>query len=436
MDGNSWFCSTCQSTQASAFCLCRNTETFLCDRCLPEHFSKNLGWMHFAHPIALFKKREIPGFFERLQKRFLDVPKACDMLKGNLSAVDRSIRELEQKGEGLILSIKEYVFQETTRLLSLRAELEASINASVAEVMQTMEDDFPVFTSRFGRLLRSGTDPCFLNIFSCQITSSHSHEPLKARYTIDDCPIMPSVSQNVLTRHQLLTGQTMSSILPVTFTEGAVFCLLDPNTLFCTGGNPELTTTYLLSLSQGSLAEQPGMLTPRRYPGIAQCGGFVYIFGGYDGVQDTTSCEKFKISEKVWSRLPNMSKYRCGFAPCVLGDDIYLTDPARRHKTLEIFNVHTETFRESPVRIPSMISDNSVAFIADEVLTVITCSKQMGRLRLGGGTVFEESVVGMQNGSSGMSNIPPKKVGRMVYWVDFRLGKLVKFDLDRKTIAD
>lgn len=435
-------CSNCSSLQAALFCMCEAEAVLLCTNCFPLHFTKFPGRIHHPYPTQAYPMRSVPGYFERLEKRSTEVPKACQELKKNLVEIDKCVEELASRAAAIITAIQEYVRTETEKLQRFRAQLQRDIESSVSEVERTLYDDSPALSSKYSPMLRCcGSDLTQLSLFNYHI--SDCGEDLKAVIELTDtsgstsrASSLPLIHGNVLQCLDLATDEISTATLSVSFSNSTVFCQLDSDVVLAIGGKPATTSVYQVALATATVTAEAQTLVPRRLPGVLKHGGFVYLFGGSDGAKQLTACEKFAVKEKAWTALPDMTYARGGFSPCVFGSDIYLPDVKRDHRTLEVFNIPREDFRTVNVTIPASLSSNSVSFVLEGELILITVDKQLGRWRIGSEDSFRVSKLPMKEVASALSNIPPVRRGREVLWVRWKDGALVKFNMDTESLVD
>ena len=444
MEAENPLCSSCTSIPATMFCLCDPQPVLLCTNCFPSHFTKTPSRIHHPYPIQAYSSRSIPGYFSRLEKRSSAIPPACQELRKNVTTVDECVSELGRRADALISAIREYVQTETDKLQRLKAQLQREVDEAVGEVERTLYEDDPGLRSKYGPILRTcGEDLSQLSLFSYQVTDSLHNLPAVLKLTdtsgtlaTDPAPVIPLIHGNSLQCLNLVTGGSVSAALAVTFSNSTVFCLIDADTVLSAGGKPSSTSAYCIRISTGETTPLPPMLVPRRLPGVLKHAGFVYLFGGSDGNKQLSSCEKLSIAEKAWKPLPDMGYPRGGFSPCLFGEDVYLADVKREHRMLETFSIPRQTFTPHPLSIPPSLSSNSVGFLFEGELVIFTVDKQIGRWRVNGEGGFRVAKVAMKDTASGLSNVPPVRVGREVVWARWKDGGVVRFNVDTETLTE
>ena len=82
---------------------------------------------------------------------------------------------------------------------------------------------------------------------------------------------------------------------------------------------------------------------------------FIYVIGGFDGVQYLKSCEKYEFKSKKWNYIQDMNFQR-SFAKAVLNSDLnyiyvfggYCGFPLNNIERYDIFNDKWENFASLP----------------------------------------------------------------------------------------
>lgn len=176
--------------------------------------------------------------------------------------------------------------------------------------------------------------------------------------------------------------QSQQSTLEIDLGWGVSYIQTDKRTLLCIGGHPASTKVYALDLPTLQLVPLLPLKSPRAWAGVAKAAHFAYAFGGFDGSNPLKSCEKFGLHEKHWLPVGKMREGRYRFTPCIFHALIYLPCP-RTTLTIETFSPETDVFAPLSVAIPSkLLGCDSVAFIANEELCILTDWKQMGRWKV------------------------------------------------------
>ena len=159
MSQRTWVCTVCTIRTAETFCCCGTSETFLSAQCLPAHFMKLPGRLHFNLPIGYYGEHKKPGFLERLQTRMVELPGRTEILRQNLGKVEECRALFGAKVEELIAKIRAEAQTIQEELATLREKLERDISTAVQEVEATMHADEALHISPLGQLLRDTSVP-------------------------------------------------------------------------------------------------------------------------------------------------------------------------------------------------------------------------------------------------------------------------------------
>jgi len=160
---------------------------------------------------------------------------------------------------------------------------------------------------------------------------------------------------------------------------------IDANTLLCVGASPDSSAVFALDLSSFQLQSWPSLVTPRRDVGLAKVKTQFYVFGGHYGKTTLSSCEKMVLADQYWSEMNSMHYPRAAFTPCHFNSLLYLVSAnIYAQRTIETFNADTHTFALLPISLPDslIINVDSVAFVADGELCLLTNCKQMARWKI------------------------------------------------------
>ena len=210
-----------------------------------------------------------------------------------------------------------------------------------------------------------------------------------------------------------LTGARLTThTLSLNFQYDGSYIQIDNNSLICVGSDPPTTHVHLLNLTTFQFLQLPSLTTPRSVSGIAKIDSFVYVFGGWDGEEVLSSCEKSNIrSDTRWTRVRNnMTCPRSSFTPCLYTHLLYLISTNRHtDRAVESFDPSTEAFTRLAVQLPYglEIGCRSVTFSANDEICLLTEGKQIARWKVNKDKDFK--LKGMKEGC--WSNQPPLLVG-------------------------
>lgn len=206
------------------------------------------------------------------------------------------------------------------------------------------------------------------------------------------------------------------------FSSGTVFIRTDVDTVICLGGFPPISLVSSLNLSHQGIRDLPEMRVERCLAGAVKVGLYVYVFGSYPG---SSACEKLAVREERWSDLPSMATAKYAFSPVLYQQTIYLPDVFRSPQ-LEAFNLTSETFSVLSVQLP-VLSSFSVAFLAEDKLVIVACSGRLASWRLGSSESFEVLPCELPSKIAAVSNSPPVRLGKSIFWVQNNTGVLTRF---------
>ena len=403
-------CSLCGNRTAEAFCPCTSPETLLCVNCVGLHSVKAGGKTHPIGQIAQLPYYKVPGYAERFQTRFEQFPQVRMQTLQQVALVDNAIGEFTKAIEKAIEELEQYRNKTLEELHALRTELSKETEAALEEVERTLVEDQPQLTSRLGSALRVLTEhlePLQLFSYSLNTSSSLATVTLSSQLYLSQqfhTGLFASIWENSMDLYNFNTHQTTFHTLATKVRSG--YIQADRNTVLIVG--KEVRTLDLLTLQTTPRAS---LLTPRNKVGVAQVGNTVFAFGGWDD-GPMKVCEKSSFPPTSWTPLPPMHYARAGFTPCAFKDLLYLASTNNR-RAVESFSPDTETFTVLSVSLPKRLQLNcdSVAFVLNEELILLTTNEQVARWQIEGEVNFRVS----NTDRPCCSYHPPLIVGTEVY---------------------
>ena len=388
MDRND-VCVQCKSRAATMFCACTSPETLLCKGCWDEHSAKNPYSEHPMHPKEQLPYYRIPGYYDRLKVRRTNFPKIQSQLQTNIDEIDAAIQQFDQEICRLICAITSYAETVVRQMKETKVTLQTQVNAALEEVQRTLNEDQPQLTQEyspvFRHIIQTSRDVRLFS-FSLQAAApapsalvsltSHIANPSELR------PWFVSIYESQVSLYDVETRKLSKHSLTVDFGNGVAYLQLEANKVLCVGAYPPSAAVYELELPSCQLTPQSALNTPRAFAGIAQVESRAYVFGGVNDSNRLSTCEKMDLSDKRWVQLRNqMHSPRSSFTPCQHGGLIYLVGWVA---PVETFTPQTDTFNLLPIQLPQdLLGWNSVAFIVDGELCLLTWNKQMGRWKVG-----------------------------------------------------
>lgn len=387
---DSSLCGYCQR-ESTQFCACASPGTFLCERCVSEHIVNNPALRHAPMHLNQLPDYKIPGFFVRLKARQEAFPRVQAQVWENVTAVEKLAAELIALEKRVISEIQTSFAQKRQTLNEARAYLCRSFTTALEEVEKTLTEDKPRLNSLYGPMFRHRTESPgtgTLQIFFPNVVISDTSPA--SFVSLEPQILRPNesyrfawVSMNQAYLYETEPEQLTQRALSVYFKKNSSFMMWDMDTLLCLQGGYISSEGYLLSLSSFLLSPLPSFSIPRVSAGLARMHDYCYAFGGWNGKNNLSICEKIKLSDPRWTVLKGqMAEPRALFTPCHFRTLIYLIW-AKAYSHIETFEAETETFAVLPVILPSLLCDNwSSAFVYKEEIVLITASKQIARWRI------------------------------------------------------
>ena len=403
MLGDPHVCNSCKAHQAESFCVCTDPSTLLCEHCFAAHHQKNKTWQHLTYPIAALKYAHEPEYLDKLLNRISFFTQIRKQTEQNLAKIEKCGQEYAEKAEELIHILVTQA-KETASSLQQRSR---DIEASLAEVEATLVNKDPELQTPYGSIMRDHLDcqSADFDLFHYDINVSLPQSLISLTLGNEvkcfcGLKTFPCISNQGFQLYDFEMNECMSLILPVNFTEGAVFCLLDSRTMLGVGGNPASTAVYSIDFVAFEMLNGPSLSSARAFPGIAKAENGIYVFGGYN--PDLSTCEKLGREDHAWSACGNMSKSRSYFAPCVHQKTIYLADHRSIFSGLiEQFDIKSQTYSILRLGVPCEKLSHSgsfapsydkskfaASFVIDEILWVLV-NKQIGRWKISSADRFE-----------------------------------------------
>lgn len=360
-------CSLCNLAKSALLCCCALPPVQLCNTCVRSHDRS-------SHPPHVHVSILAKGYLtsaervERLVIRHMGKEEARVRILANLDRITACEKEVHLECEQLVVKLRRKEAELCARLAQIRTELALLIEQSVKEAEDHLhEDDYPCsgLTASLINYHRLSPKPD-LSLFSCSLSVQRLEEDIEhfAAITYDrltmEVPVSRSAVLPVLTAKELrkfdyehevwLAPVTLSR--PIEISSQSAWIFVDRGKwLFACGRYPSGGCAYLIDGSTGTVEQQPPMRQRRCEHGLAVFQSSVYVFGGLDSPKYLKSCEKFNLTGRSWSNLPEMQEARDCFNPCVLHAEIYLVG-GRNARFPEVFNLENETFRKLKLTLP------------------------------------------------------------------------------------
>jgi hypothetical protein len=433
MEPGNRLCEVCGRERAEFFCSCTVPETMLCDSCLLKHTRKVSRKGHQSWPSSLLPTYKNTGFLERLEA----FPRVSEEAIECIGQVERAIRELTAGVEAIQSALTAFCEEKVKELREMKESLARGIPAALEEVERTLMEDQPLLTTQYGPLFRKLTEKDTpLQLFTYIIETFDPLTLINVQYALTNPQELspPSrlagVFNDGVFLYEAATQEFTRCALAVNFGAGGSFVELDRNRLICLGAEPASTAVYLLDVPFFHISPLPFLSIPRCNAGVAKAKGQLYVFGGHNGLEVVRNCEKMNLFRKSWSEMKSMTYARSAFTPCYHHSLFYLASPAATsERKLETFDPETETYTVLPVALPSKLAlgQNSVAFVYNEELCILTNAKQMARWKIDSESEFRVS----NTGHIIWSNQQPVEMGSVMLIAHF--GGVILFSLETFT---
>ena len=428
-------CFLCKHAKAATFCCCQGKEVFLCESCVPQHYSKTLGRLHMCIPLSAYGEHNLPGYFDRLQARTIAFPTNCQYLRRNVSLVETCIEEFKQTADQLISELREYKRETLHQLNALKITLERHVDEFIASAEASLTKESPSGLAELAMRLRNvDSEALAFQVFDycvdkVWLQASKSHT-LTYKLLLDSAnrDVLYGLCGNSVREYSLSSvSQTGQSTISAKIVDGSCYCQTESSKLLVFAANPPTASAFELDFLHNITTPLPAMTKSRAWAGLFAHGVWVYVFGG--DAPELKTCEKFNRATGHWSILPKMNKGRNAFTPCEHRGDLYLPCVRWEHKTLESFSLAREEFTVLQPQLPFTMVDSVALIWAGELVIVAQGLKQMARWRLGSVESFRVSGYFEQN-SVALAMSPPVTKGKLCFYVNSKNGDLNIFDLE------
>lgn len=266
-----------------------------------------------------------------------------------------------------------------------------------------------------------------------QLSTNISREV--STYLLSPCEqVIPAISRHTLKLYRLSPWGIEEKALSISVPEGIRTCVISHKVVMLVGGSERGREASFVQVATGTVEMLEMMLVARNSPGVVKKDAYVYVFGG--NFEATSTCEKFNLYSRAWSRLPNMHRAKFAFTPVPFHDTILLPDIRMSEKTVEVFYVIPETFKLLVISLPSFTDTASTAVMDESDLVLISCHGHVGRwnVDLGQGEFQVKGFNGNRESLAYCTGVPVK-VGRQVYWQGYDTTMLVMYDLDEDNLV-
>lgn len=386
---------------ATHFCYCEFSDTFLCTEHIATHAASHSSDQHFCPlPLTAFAYHHNFGYYDRLRSRQEGWEAGLNALQQNLKEVEKCLEEFGVMMENRIWLLAEFTIRKTAELERWKQSMNERIKTAIQLAEACFYEDNPELSDPLARVLRSyvpGSDT--LRLFS---------------YALDPTQL-PSVSGNVLVTELLEPKEmnteriskmnTLEGIAPqlIRIEDQAIslfdfsqnrwkaelslnksvarsghrFCLQSDTEVFLSGGKDDAGTILKSSFEidfQGRVTCKPDMSIERSLHGLVYYAGIRYVFGG-ETTHQTNIChasnqaERLELGENTWKQLPEMQHARKSFQPAVWRLSIYLCG-GEQQLSIEVFELETWQMRELTLALPES-SNATLAWTQGDELAIL-----------------------------------------------------------------
>lgn len=393
LEGNE-VCDECRGKPAVRFCLCGAPLRKFCEGCDFSHYQKAPLVTHSKHPISAYPavaSGRVPVEVFRQKQLYLNDFQL--RLGEELVQFDAFVARVEEEFDELFSRIaakKDLLLRD---LQSQRAKLAASLS----EIQQTIaakrySESFEIKT-KLDDYIATGYATlriCDRKMFTGTLDLQGMYELLDKSvvYTvlpnilqtyIQDIPIIKDNNLRLYSRKTLqMTQMTLSQNTKID--GNTAYCYIDAITVMCIGGGNGHKEAYLVNIRSGRVERTSDMQVNRYYVGSWNYKGeCVYAFGGHDGSNYLSSCEKYALANKSWSDLQNpmqRPKRRCSVCEHKAG--LYLCGLESAGHSIEHFNPRNQIF--TLIRSDSSQYAAILCCLGDELYHIWNDKIEVGRI--------------------------------------------------------
>ena len=371
-------CEVCQMSAAESICTCLFPWISYCNDCASNHVAYSASHLkHTLEPLHakdfLESSASLPGYYER--QHFIESLQAS--VTHNLARIDDAIFQLDQVAGELISSIEGWRLSETRRLLSMKENITAKVKLCFEQLEQLRFKKDIEAKNRVEQIVqtctRENSESAMkeMNMVSVAIDSEKVIRQLPYVFTctenyqmfdiVDKLYFAVSKSTRLLSLDLPNVHITETSLdTEYRFKPHSAWCKLPSGQLFLCGGQlTKETAVYykeaiLIDVCSRKIEPLATMAGERCRHGIVCYKDFVYVFGGYCN-EYLASCERYSLSQKCWSQLPDLNEAKDCITVAVWKDRIYIVGYGSNK--IEAFDVSTESTFVLPITLrPAFIN--------------------------------------------------------------------------------
>lgn len=141
----------CGVKNAQVFCVCTDTEIYLCEECLLKHYKKRTRNGHLIWQISDMLIYKDPSYFDRLET----FPSIKSQAEQGIIEVDKAINLFRALVVQVLQDIQIYSERTIDKLINLKVQLSADVEDALEEVLKTLAEPQPSLHSKYGSALRA-----------------------------------------------------------------------------------------------------------------------------------------------------------------------------------------------------------------------------------------------------------------------------------------
>ena len=384
-----------EASDATHFCYCAGSETFLCEEHVGTHEeSHSESELFVPLPLSALDQHLNFGYYDRLKVRLQANTLGLDALDNNLAEIDRCIEEISTIVEEVIWKLNDFACRKVKELKEIRAKIQFQIEEARLEFRNTLYDDFttPIFPATVSlRNFVPGSEMLTLFQFSLKADLFPPNFDQLLTYTVR--PPQQSAPENSETVDTARFGFILPKIesQKISFfdferkswrksvtvrgkivSNGHRFVLLSDNTVFLCGGRDKETvfaSSFVLD-SGGKVQKWADMQVARFAHGLVCYLKFVYSFGGQTQDKESSAhSELMKLTENRWETIAEMPSPRKNFVPTVFQRRIYLCGGSG-NTDIDVFELEFGRMRSLNFRLPE-VSAACLSFVQRNEMVVV-----------------------------------------------------------------
>lgn len=308
-----------------------------------EHFMKATSWSESKYDFlesqlssqtAVVESPEIRSCFNTFSQLLIAERQQIDLVQEERKLTNDHIERLEERLK--LNKIKRKTDKQ--RILNLERKvksIEDSLNFIVAQLNTcfSQEKNSPRLLNKFGNKLSvsefvdrveelAATKEAFdIKLVRMEDKIQEVSHSIRSEVLVQSSEYNANaissykVNSNTLYTTAIDTLKTTEVQVNWVFLNGSQLALLPDNALFVTGGSVSQKTAMIIG---DTTVEKEPMLTAREWHGSVFYEDYVYVLGGWGGSSYLANCERYNLTSKSWTSLPDMPTATSGINPIVI----------------------------------------------------------------------------------------------------------------------